>query len=238
MRSLIIRSLVALLLLGAPFLARAQKEKNVDTIQALFYSGKTALDARPDNPMWKKAKAVKFQHDVNGDPLVDHATTVRALWTAGELWLFYDCSYDNKLTIGPEPQTQKETDKLWEVSDVAEAFIAPNPDDVMHYKEFEVSPAGQWVDLDIDRVNKKHDATWDSGFRSAAYIDSVKKVWYAVMAIPLKAFGPAAPTPGTRWRLNFFRSEKGPPKRSVVWQPTHQTTFHVPQAFGWIEFKK
>jgi hypothetical protein len=58
------------------------------------------------------------------------------------------------------------------------------------------------------------------------------------MVIPLKAFGAPNPQPGTRWRLNFFRMEQGPPKRSVVWQPTHQRNFHVPAFFGWLEFKK
>ena len=230
------RLLFLVLLLSGPCVF-GQKATTTDTIEARFWSGKPTLDARPDKPLWRKARPVIFQHDVNGDPLVNHLTVVRAAWTADELWLLYACSYDT-LTIGPDPQTSKETNRLWEVSDVAEVFIAPNPGDILRYKEFQVSPAGQWVDLEIDREAKKYDATWNSGFRSATRIDSARRVWWAEMAIPLRAFGPQPPTPGARWRLNFFRLEQGPPKRSIVWQPTHQPSFHVPQAFGWLAFKK
>ncbi len=217
-----------------PILAAAQ-----DNIEARFWNGKTSLDAHLNKPMWKRARPVSFQHDWRGDLLVGHETTVRALWTATDLWLLFGCTYDN-LTISPEPQTAKETDRLWAVSDVAEAFIAPNPGDIMRYKEFQVSPAGQWVDLHIDRETNNHDAKWDSGFRTAARIISTSGIWWAEMAIPLKAFGGPLPTVGTRWRLNFFRIEQGPPKRNIAWQPTHtpQPNYHVPQAFGWLEFKK
>lgn len=236
MRTLAACCLAAVLLF--PLASDAQRDpKQTDLIQAPFYKGATSLEARPEHAMWKKAGSVTFQHDALGDSLVDHRTTVRALWTADTLWLLFSCNYDQKLTIGKDAQTAKETNKLWEMSDVAEAFIAPNPAEMTRYKEFQLSPVGQWVDLDIDATTKNHDASWDSGFRSAARIDEGDHVWYALMAIPLKAFGVPTPTPGTRWRLNFFRFEQGPPKRSVVWQPTHDRSFHVPARFGWLEFK-
>jgi hypothetical protein len=237
MRTLAVCCVIAFLLL--PSVSSAQRDpKQTNVIQATFYSGPTSYEPKPEHPMWKKAGSVTFQHDAIGDPLVDHRTTVRALWTSDTLWLLFACGYDDKLTIGPDAQSAKETNKLWEVSDVAEAFIAPNLDDITRYKEFQVSPGSQWVDLDINRTAKNHDASWNSGFRSAARIDQEKHIWYALMAIPLKAFGVPTPTPGARWRLNFFRSEFGPPRRSVVWQPTHERNFHVPDRFGWMEFRK
>jgi len=228
------RLLIAFLFLFGAALAVAG-----DTIEARLWIAPTTLDARLVKPMWKKARPVTFRHDWRGDALVGHETTVRALWTADELWLLFQCGYDN-LTISQDPQAAKETDKLWDISDVAEAFIAPNPGDIMRYKEFQVSPVGQWIDLHIDRETKNHDATWHSGFRSVARIDAPGNTWWAEMAIPLKAFGAQPPTVGTRWRLNFFRIEHGPPRRHIAWQPTHtpQPSFHVPQAFGWLEFKK
>lgn len=222
----------------APMVVFSQSRSS-DTIQARFYAGAAELNARPDKLIWKKVRPVMFQHDWRGDALVGHATTVRAAWTATELWLLFSCSYD-ALRIGTDPQTSKETDKLWSLSDVAEAFIAPNPADVMRYKEFQVSPAGEWVDLHIDRESKSHDVKWDSGFRSAAWVDNANQTWWAEMAIPLKAFGVAQPAPGARWRLNFYRIEHGPPQRYIAWQPTHteKPNFHVPQSFGWIQFMK
>ena len=230
---------VVLAALLAPALPAQRDPVQTETIQARFWSGPTTLDANPAKPMWRKTRGIAFQHNWRGEPLVGHLTSVQALWTQDELWLLFTCAYDS-ITISAGAQPVRETDKLWAVSDVAEAFIAPNPGDPMRYKEFQVSPAGQWVDLHIDRETGQHDAGWNSGFRSAARIDSGNQVWFAEMAIPLKSFGVQMPAPGTRWRLNFFRWEHGPPKRNIVWKPTFTSTvdFHVPHAFGWLEFAK
>ena len=178
-----LRVTLFLLLLLLPAVAAAQS----DVIEARFWKGSTSVDANPGKPMWRKARPVVFQHDWRGDELVGHRTMVRALWTADALWLLFGCAYDT-LTISPDPQPTKETDRLWAISDVAEAFIAPNPADIMRYKEFQVSPAGQWIDLHIDRDTKNHDPAWSSGFRSVARIDAPTNTWWAEMAIPLKAF--------------------------------------------------
>ena len=228
------------LMLAAAFPSSAQRNpRSTDTIEALYWSGPVELDARPDKPIWRKTRPIAFQHDWRGDPLVGNMTVVRAAWTDEDLWLLFTCVYDT-LKVGPDPQTTRETERLWTVSDVAEVFIAPNPGDLMRYREFQVSPMGQWIDLSIDRDSKSHDTKWDSGFRSVARVDSGSQTWVAELAIPLKAFGVAPPAAGTRWRLNFFRWEHGPPRRAMSWQPTHtsEPNFHVPQAFGWLLFRK
>jgi hypothetical protein len=235
-RAILLTALVLILLVPLPGVAQGKKPAD-DTIEAPFWTGATALDPRPDLPMWKKAVPVSFQHDYNGDPYVDHLTTVRAVWTPDTLWLLFSCGFD-RLTISPNARADIETDKLWNLSDVAEAFIAPNPADVMRYREFEVSPSGEWVDLAVDRAANKYDLNWNSGFRVAARIDNPRETWWAVMAIPLAAFDAPTPASGTRWRLNFFRYEQGPPKRPITWQPPHNPNFHTPQAFGWLVFRK
>jgi len=208
-----------------------------DTVEARFWDGPTSVEPRPDEPMWRKAAPVFFAHDWDGNLSQGHATTVRAVWTLDTLWLLFSCAYE-KLTISPHARADTETNRLWEISDVAEAFIAPNPADILHYKEFQVSPAGEWVDLAIDRVNIKHDWTWNSGFRAAARVDAAGATWWALMAIPLGAFGVERPAADVRWRVNFFRMEQGPPQRLIAWQPPHQPNFHTPQAFGWLVFKE
>ncbi len=228
--------LCLLSLLLAPALHAQRNKPPSDTLEVRPWNGPTTLDARPDKPMYKKAHVITFQHDWNGDDYVGELTSVRAVYTGDTLWLLYSCGFDS-LTIGPNARPDIETDKLWERSDVAEAFIAPNPADIMRYKEFQVSPGGEWVDLAIDRTTMNHDPKWNSGFKSAARIDNATQTWWAEMAIPLKAFGVEKPAPGTRWRGNFYRWEQGPPKRPIAWQPTHQRDFHVPTTFGWLVFK-
>ena len=56
---------------------------------------------------------------------------------------------------------------------MAEVFIGADFTDIRRYKEFEISPQGEWMDLDID-LNKPHHEDgwkWNSGFQVSARID-------------------------------------------------------------------
>ena len=54
-------------------------------------------------------------------------------------------------------------DELWD-RDVAEVFLQPDRFGEKYYKEFEVSPNGQWLDLDITPQGLRHIT---SGMRSS-----------------------------------------------------------------------
>ena len=73
-------------------------------------------------------------------------------------------SYD-ELNLKPDPTPSVETPRLWNW-DVAEAFIGSGADRMTRYKEFQVSPQGEWVDLDIDREDPQGQAgmKWNSGY--------------------------------------------------------------------------
>ncbi|MGH9617801.1 MAG: carbohydrate-binding family 9-like protein, partial [Acidobacteriaceae bacterium] len=119
--------------------------------------------------------------------------------------------------------------------DVAEIFIGWNFQNIRRYKEFEVSPQGEWVDLDINLDNPHHEDgwKWNSGIQVKARIDRVHKIWYGAMRIPFRSIDPQAPHVGTVLRANLFRMQ-GPPgeQKSLTWQPTMSKTFHVPERFG------
>ena len=71
----------------------------------------------------------------------------------------------------------QETNELWNW-DVAEVFIGSDFTDIKH-KEFEVSPQGEWADLDLTLHNPHHEEgwTWNSGLEVLAKIDRQKLVW-------------------------------------------------------------
>ena len=137
-------------------------------------------------------------------------------------------------------QTRRETNELWNW-DVAEAFIGSDFSDIKRYKEFEVSPQGEWVDLDINLHNPHHEDgwTWNSGFEALAKVDSAKHVWYAAMRIPFAAIKTNPPKAGDKMRLNLFRSQ-GPENNhhEITWRPPMSKTFHVPERFGLIKLDK
>ena len=134
----------------------------------------------------------------------------------------------------PNPSTTTETNRLWNW-DVAEVFIGSDFKNIRHYKEFELSPQGEWLDLDIDLTKPHHEEgwTWNSGFQVEARIDEQAKIWYGAMKIPWTALDDTPPSAGKTVRVNFFRSQ-GPlsNRKEIAWQPTMSETFHVPERFG------
>ena len=122
---------------------------------------------------------------------------------------------------------------------VDEAFIGSGIERITRYKEFQVSPRGEWVDLDIDRENPKGPAgrMWNSGYVVRGRIDAASKIWYGEMRIPFAAIDARPPEPGREFRIGLYRIATAEPKVYYAWQPTGQTTFHVPEAFGTLRLR-
>jgi hypothetical protein len=195
------------------------------------------LTADPAAAEWKDAPRVVIDKNNMAEPLPGRPTEVRARWTAGNLYLLYSCPYD-ELNLKPDPQTTADTPQLWNW-DVAEAFIGSEFDHRGHYKEFQVSPQGEWIDLDIDRDHKDREegAAWNSGYSVKARIDRDAKIWYGEMRIPFRALGVAAPKAGLELRAGLYRISGKDPRTLHAWQPTRQATFHIPDAFGILRLK-
>lgn len=197
------------------------------------------LSANPDSKNWKGVAGVFAENGPLGEPAPGHRTEIRSRWTEQNLYLLYICPYE-KLNLKPNPSTTKETNKLWDW-DVAEAFIGADFKNIHQYKEFQVSPQGEWVDLDIDRINPKPEGgwLWNSGFQVKARIDKAKKVWYGEMKIPFNKIDTRPPRVGLEMRANLFRIQGPGPKRThIAWQPTGKMNYHVPEAFGRLRLGK
>lgn len=197
-----------------------------------------ALTADPGAAAWKNVPAVFAANGPRGEKHPGAPTEIRSRWTARNLYFLFVCPYET-LYLKPDPHPEKETWGLWEY-DVAEVFIAPDPGHVRRYKEFEVSPQQEWIDLDVDRDRrgKEVDWLWNSGFEAKTRIDRERKVWYCEMRIPLDKIGAPPPRPGLEMRINLYRIEGGPPNRKyIAWQPTQSASFHVPEAFGRVRLE-
>jgi hypothetical protein len=187
----------------------------------------------PSIVFWRGTPPVYADKGPYGQPLERYRTEIRSRWTEKNLYFLFICPYE-ELHLKPSPSTSAETYRLWDW-DVAEVFIGSDFQNIERYREFEISPQGEWVDLDIDLTKPHHEDgwTWNSGFVVDARIDSATKIWYGAMRIPFSALESHPPAVGERFRINLFRSQGSPPHRiAVVWQPTMSETFHVPQKFG------
>ncbi len=227
------RNLIVLLLfmIASMAFAKSPASKTFNSVRAAH---DVALDLNPNSEFWRGAMPVNLEFTDWGKP-VPHSeqTEVRSRWTSKDLYFLFVCPY-RELNLKPDPNTKAETNQLWNW-DVAEAFIGSDFHDIRRYKEFEISPQGEWVDLDINLDSPHHEDgwTWNSGILVAARIDREKKIWYGAMKIPFAAIDPQTPTAGSVFRLNLFRTEGAAPgTKANVWQPTMSETFHVPERFG------
>jgi hypothetical protein len=222
-------SVCAVMLFVAGSLARAQN--------AVIESTKAAQDmapvADPSHRFWRDARPVWADKGKRGELHRRYHTEIRSRWTDNNLYFLFICPYE-ELNLKLSPSTEAETFRLWDW-DVAEVFIGADFEDIRRYKEFEMSPRGEWIDLDIDLAKPHHEDgwTWNSGFTVAAHIDRVAKVWYGAMCIPFSALQNHPPANDETFRVNFFRSQGASPNRvQIAWQPTMSETFHVPEKFG------
>jgi hypothetical protein len=201
-----------------------------DTIRSTRAPHDAALDLSPQSPFWRDAPPIFFEGDNYGRPVKQLRTEVRSRWTDSSLYLLFVCPYEN-LNLKPSPQTKADTNQLWNW-DVAEAFIGSDFQHIRRYKEFELSPQGEWLDLDID-LDQPHrnGSKWNSGFATAARIDPETKIWYGAMRIPFAAIDPHPPHAGSRLRINFFRGQ-GASRQLLAWQAPMGESFHVPERFG------
>jgi len=215
------------------------QSKSSATINSAYAKTDFALTADPDSAEWKSVKGVIAENGPLGDPTPHHRTELRSRWSDKNLYLLFICPYE-QLYSKPNPSTTTETNQLWNW-DVAEAFIGSNFQDIKRYAEFQVSPHGEWVDLDIDRNPNppNHNWLWNSGFEVKARIDEAAKIWYGEMRIPMDRIDKRPPRAGQDLRINFFRFQGPPPDRKrIAWQPTHADNYHVPEAFGLLRLEK
>ena len=191
------------------------------------------LDTNPASTFWSETVPIYADRDKYDQLLPRYRTEIRSRWTARNLYFLFSCPYE-ELFLHPDPRATTKTNKLWNW-DVAEAFIGSDFKNIQHYREFELSPQGEWLDLDIDLSKPHHEEgwKWNSGFQVAARIDEQTKIWYGAMKIPWVALDETPPSPGKTLRVNFFRSQ-GPRsnRKELAWQPTLSETFHVPERFG------
>jgi hypothetical protein len=229
------KRLAAACLIAAAGTAFGQNMES-ESFQSVYALRDVALDTNPETAFWQGAKPVYAEVDGKGIPVPSYRTEVRSRWTTENLYLLFVCPYE-ELHLKPSPDTVNETNELWKW-DVAELFIGSNFQDIKRYKEFEVSPQGEWIDLDINLALPHHESgwTWNSGFEVAARIDHDARVWYGAMRIPFKSIDERAPVAGNVFRANLFRSQ-GPPghQQAIAWKAPMTNTFHTPERFGKLE---
>jgi alpha-galactosidase len=213
---------------------RMPTHREADTAVAMQFAGPTDPLGFPPELAWEKVPPIRFDADwqgKNADPKCE--TEMRLLWTLEALYWRVRARF-RVLTVFADAEPNGRRDQLWD-RDVAEIFLQPNGLGLREYKEFEVSPNGYWIDLDISE-GKKQDL--QSGLKRRVGVFEETKVWVGELSLPMKSMT-ARFDPAQSWRVNFYRVE-GPaePRFYSAWRPTGTPApnFHVPEAFGKLVF--
>jgi alpha-galactosidase len=205
---------------------------NQDLAIAVKLRDPLAQNGFPSQKAWSSAIPIRFCSDwqaKNPDSL--RQTEIRTIWSPETIFFRFEAKYRDLYTF---PEQNIRHDELW-TRDVAEVFIQPNSESGHTYKEIEISPNGNWLDLALNN-GKGSDLNCD--MKSRASIDVKEKVWRAEIAIPLQCLTRQF-DPKSDWRVNFFRVEGAEPNRFYsAWHATKtpKPNFHVPEAFGVLHF--
>lgn len=211
------------------------------TIQHANGSPELSLD--PSDAAWRNASAQSISKDCSRQIDYPHIkTTVRGFWTDRDLYLLFECPYTVLNLFLPADNSKKHVG-LWD-RDVVEMFLGDDWTNIRHYREFEIAPTGDWIDLAIDLDHENYDRNWKSGWTTKARVDEQRHIWYAAARIPLSAVSSKTVEGGTKWRMNLYRIEglgADPQRHFLCWQPTcvqNRDPNHVPEHFGTLIFKE
>jgi hypothetical protein len=207
-----------------------------------YVPGEPALGIDPAAAPWRDAGAARIVNDCSRTvSYPDLDTEVRAFWTDRSLYLLFACPYHSLNRFPPGPNGD-DRDKLWD-RDVVEVFLGDDWKNIRRYREYEIAPTGERVDLAIDLDGGGDGRAWNSGWDTRARIDEGARMWYAAARIPLASVSNASVVPGVRWRMNLYRIDGAGPdsqRRFLCWQPTcvvNRDPNHVPEAFGTLTFQ-
>jgi alpha-galactosidase len=215
-------------------LSASDNPKSTPSAVALRLTDKPDSEGFPAKSAWEKAPAYPFDQDWKGENAnPQRATEVRLLWTPETLYLRFLCKYET-IFVFSDARADGWRYELWE-RDVAETFLQPDSTDPFVYREFEVSPNGYWIDLAVShgKIEELHSGLW-----RRVIMEEKAKTWTAELAIPMK-FLTKQFDPKHSWRANFYRIEgETEPRFYSAWSPTFspKPNFHVPSAFGTLEF--
>ncbi|MGI8835473.1 MAG: carbohydrate-binding family 9-like protein [Pyrinomonadaceae bacterium] len=206
------------------------------TIVAPFTATNISV-AEFDHSFWQAAPPASIHRLWSGTeaPASRHAEA-RIIWNDETLTVRFICNQLEPLLVNSHPDLSRKKIGLWE-TDVCELFIAPGSETPSRYLEFEVAPTGEWIDLVIDFTSGERRTNWEfhSGMIAATLVSD--GVVAMAMQVPWNESLPK-PEPNDVWRGNLFRCIGVGNERYLAWQPTGtpEPLFHVPDAFGWIQF--
>ena len=186
------------------------------------------FELRADHDAWRRASRIPLaRQSRSGKAAKFRLTHADVLWSKNWFYVRFTCPYSKLTTFGGD--VDGERIGLWD-KDVVEAFIGTDTKHPRRYKEFELAPDGEHLDLTLDLPKK--DFKWNSEFEVKVEVGD--GVWHGMMRIPMRALSDSTPKIGDRWRINLYRCDRAN-RLFLATSPTLTGTFHRPWRFALLE---
>jgi hypothetical protein len=207
-------------------------------------SSPISIDARLDDPAWRKAPLLSNFHFNWWTGGEKEKTDARMSWDKDNLYVSYLC-HDRHISA-----TVTKRHGPVSKDDCVEIFISPNPKKVTNYYTFEINAIGTMLNR-CETSWWTGPPTWNPegvGCLTSLQDLSVKqespsdRSWIVELAIPLRNFSHDAahvpPHDGDVWRMNLYRSGGITNRQDSSWSPIAPGThsFHRPNSFGTVRF--
>lgn len=206
-------------------------------LQAHHLSRDFVPDGQLQEEEWGQAIPLHLEQESrDGRVRPELSTRCRALWSDRFLYLGYECPFTELTDFGPAQSGERiqSPSALWD-RDVVELFVAPDPQRLDWYTEYEWAPNNEALDLRIRKPD--FDFAWSSGMEWQVRVDRERRVWICEARIPLTALAEQAPVEGTRWRANLYRIDRAN-RAFLASHPTLNGSFHTAERFGWLVFRR
>jgi len=183
------------------------------------------IDGALTDASWSTALTLQFRDALPGKPITQ-GTVARLTYDSQALYIGVRCR-ESRMTKLSKSVTEHDG-RVWS-DDCVELFLRPGAGGSTYY-HLAVNALGTVYDAACVPGGGT-DAAWQSGARTAAYLE--QQAWSVEIAVPFSALG-GTPASGIPWRFNLGRERQQGPEISS-WAPVGGS-FHRPGRFGRLAF--
>ena len=206
------------------------------------------IDANWDKPIWAETKSIVLKNFMGEKPEHFPGTEMKMRYDKNNIYVIFKVQDQYVRAIA-----KNTNGNVWEDSCV-EFFFTPGPDTNSGYFNLETNCIGTFL------MQYHNQIANDDGFvssqdnqgieiKTSVDLDLTEEhteplTWYLEYKLPhsflLNYLPYEAPVPGVKWRANFYKcADKTSHPHWLTWSPVNfpQPKFHLPEFFGWLEFK-
>lgn len=206
------------------------------------------INANWDKRFWNKADIIRLKNHMGEMPSHFPETQVKLKYDANNIYVIFRVKDNYIRAVADETNG-----KVFEDSCV-EFFFTPGSDVSRGYFNLEVNCKGVYL-MQYHKNNGKDQGFVDLNDSSLFEIshslqENVENeitepvTWYIEYKIPYsilsKYIQVVTPGPGIQWRANFYKcGDRTSHPHWLTWAPVNypKPKFHLPEYFGWLEFK-